>query len=289
VADPNRPLLLRDLAVSPDDLDEGGAAAVPDGLGQYPVLLSRPAHRPVLEKWNLVSLLQQKEDLAADMMAAFTAAAAARRPPPLSPHAPQQSATRMIALGPSNHPSDLLVWDYENEALQAGYGPSSGDRGASGGGGGGNVPLGTVSTFICKLDVSKSVYLVVTFQAGCTNNPAAAGTDLLSPSNVSRESSGAADAATLNAVAAAGVNASTPVAATGGSAASSFSSASSSGLSSPLPPSAASASPSLQLLSAVARKRAFEQVLAEVTPMLHKLRHMHVFASMQPGLGKKRS
>lgn len=283
VPDPAQPLLLHDSALSPDDLAESASAAVPDGLGKYPVLLSRPPHRPVLEKWNLVSLLQQKEGLAEDMAAAFAAAAAARRPPPLSPHAPQQSATQMVALGPSNSPSDLLVWDYENEALQASHAP--------GNSGGGSVPAGTVSTFLCKVDPSKNLYLVVTFQAGCTNNPAA-GTDLLSPSNPSRESSGSDAAAmqsTINAVAAAGTSASTPVSTAAASATTpSHASSASSGLSSPLPP-YASASASLQLLSAAARKRAFEQVLAEVTPMLHKLRHMHVFANLQPALGKKRS
>jgi len=284
VPDPAQPLLLHDSALSPDEMGEAAGAAVPDGLGKFPVLISRPPHRPMLEKWNLVSLLQQKEELAENMVAAFAAAAAARRPPPLSPHAPQQSATQMVALGPSNSPSDLLVWDYENEALQASHGPASS--------GGGSVPAGTVSTFLCKVDPSKNVYLVVTFQAGCTNNPAA-GADLLSPSSASRESSGSDAAAmqtALNAVAAAGASASTPVSAAAASAATpSHASAASSGLSSPLPPYASAASASLQLLSAAARKRAFEQVLAEVTPMLHKLRHMHVFANLQPGLGKKRS
>ena len=287
VVDPLRPLVLRDSAVSEEDAlaaeEAAGVAAAPStgGLGQYPVLFSWPAHRAaVLEKWNLVSLLQQKQDLMSDLSSAFhanpsKAASFVTR---------QQTATYILATGPSNHPGDdLLVWDYENEVARAS--PTTGI-----------VAPGSVSYFLCKIDTNKNVYFVITFQAGCNEPPAAAvpnNAATTTPNNHHHPSSSGPSGASNPPTPPthltrdySGANWDTNDNAFSTSAAASAAAASTSAAAA-----AASSPPSScqLLLSASARKRAFDHVLSEVTPMLFKLRHMHVFQNLQPGVYKKKS
>jgi len=291
----------------PPPVAQGGGGG---GLGQYPVLFSWPPSRAVLEEWNLVALLQQK----ADLMAELADLANALPPPstvnttpapqpaglmtPGSPHSPpptmsptgtsaasaaanfsmppsrpvplsllaavnnHPSASQLVALGPSHHPLDLLVWDFENELpiVPRGGGPPQ------------PPPPGAVSYFLARLDVSKNVWLVVTLQQGCSNAAEAPAAS----AGGAAEASGGADSSDTAV--------SAPLSA---SAASTPSHASSASTPSHSSSSAAAASPSV--LSGAARRRAFDHLLAETTPVLQRLRHLHVMQHLQPNLGKKRS
>lgn len=130
----------------------------------------------------------------------------------------------------------------------------------------GVIAPNSVSYFLARADMHTSVYLVLTFQANT-----AAATDAPTPTaNHTRDTSLTGEDRAM-----------TP----------SGSSASLAPTPTHLSVAASVASPhatSSSLPSAAGRKRAFDLILGEVTPILHRMRHMHVFQQMQPGLGKKK-
>jgi hypothetical protein len=192
---------------------------------------------------------------------------------------PQQR--QLVALGPSNHPADLLVWDFENELPiipRGGVATTAASPPL--------IPPGAVSYFLARLDVGKSAWLLLTFQQGCINGPETAITPTAAAgggSSLSRaDGVGSLDATSLL-HSASGTGSSLSAALT-----------SSGGVQPPPTPSSASgatggatAAPAV-LPSPADRRRAFERLVAEISPVLQKLRHLHILQHLQPNLGKKK-
>jgi hypothetical protein len=334
IPDPLHPLQLADSAVNEDELELAAAASaqspsiesddgttspvsppsvIPQtgGLGQYPVLFHWPTSRTLLEKWNLVSILQLKGDLMADLSATVTPpvqtstganatqsntsghqhsststpptlSLAHSRPFPLSLLAPLQSSSQLVALGPSNHPSDLLIWDFENELpipnRNAGVSALP------------TVPIGAVSYFVSKMDINKNVWIVVTFQNGCNN-----GTIDTNTSSSQQQQQQQSSMIGINPIGApsretsSGVETNTE-SATGSATTSAVSTPSHSGSVTGIPVVATTPSSSSSvLLSAAARRRTFDLIVAEITPIIQRLRHLHVMQHLLPKLGVKKS
>jgi len=216
------------------------------GLARYPILFTWPLNRSLEKKWNVVSLLLSKQDVWSRMSQAFANYHPSSRGSTTSNFhlpLPSQSSSYLLAVGPSFHPSDLIIWDYEHESMKE-----------------------TQSYVLAKMDLDKDIYIVITCQPPQQQQQ-------------QQQSGNEMDAATLppsgsSTSLGAGpshlhMNASPP------SNISSSTAPSSSAAATATPP------PSrVALFSPAIRKRLFDVIVSELYPMLQRLRHQHVYAQV---------
>lgn len=169
----------------------------------------------------------------------------------LSADTPRQTTKCVLALGPSHLPTDVCVWDFASEVDYATRH-------------GGCLPPNSTSYFLAKVDIGKTAYIVVTLQAN---------TSIL---NGDKSDGGTTSTSTteVDPLPHSTSSISTP---THGSTVSQH------------PPAGSIPPPSAVPPTGAMRKRIFDQLLADVSPILHYLRHMHVFQQMQPALGKRKN
>jgi hypothetical protein len=242
ILDPSHPLVLKDIT-APQGTGAEEDQPAEGGLARFPLLFSYPPGRPFLQKWNIVSTVIARADM-------FYSG--------LTKESPRQTATYVCTLGPSHLPTDVCIWDYESEMLQANSKHANG-----------LLAPNSASYFIAKVDPSKTAYVVVTFQA----NPSILGGEggTLAGTTQQRNVSGGSPADSPLPQSSSSLSAHTALAT----------------------PTSAAATPAVNPAAIppapAARKRVFDQLMAEVSPILHYMRHMHVFNQMQPSLGKKKN